>query len=115
MKLDEIQHIHDASLPNIEFLECELDMLRLDDKFKMIGLACSKIAHNGTIKIVGIDSVELSRGMFKGYLNTLEFNRLLRPSLCSSDDIETSLNSMGFTVQVSRVNNYRYYIEATRP
>ncbi len=115
MDFDYINNAHDSSLLELKLIDGSLDNISLDDKFKLVRLATNKIAHTGVLTISAIDALEVSRGMYRGYLKLDEFNKLLRPSLCSANDIIELLESLEFNILVVRINNYRYYIEASRP
>lgn len=115
MDIEYINNLHDSSVQELKLVDGELDNLKLDDKFNVIKLASNKIAHGGILCLSAIDALEVSRGMYRGYLTLQEFNSLLRPSLCTSNDVVALLASIDFDVQIIRVNNYRYYIEAQRP
>lgn len=114
MDINTIKDMYDGSISNISLIESELDKLSLNDKIGILKLIATKIAHQGTLCISGIDSIELAKGIYKGYLQVEEYNELIPKSICPAYYIEEMLNDLDFNVEISRINNYRYYIEARR-
>jgi hypothetical protein len=112
--IQELQSAHNNSLSNINLIDCELDALTLTQRYTVLQLIEQKLEHNGKVSITGIDALEISRGFYKGYLNLEKYNALLRPSLCTLEDIQNKLEELGLQIIVKRINDYKYYIEAIR-
>jgi hypothetical protein len=113
--VEQITNAHEHSLREIDLSQGDFDYVAYDHKRKLFALLASKLRHGGTVTIVGVDAMEVSRGFFKGYLNIDEYNSLLRPSMLTFEVVESLLSEVGLVVSVKRFNNYRYYIEAIRP
>lgn len=113
--VEQLTNAHEHSLREIDLTTGEFDYVAFEHKAKLIDLIASKLRHEGVVKIIGVDAMEISRGFFKGYLSLDEFNSLLRPSLLTWEAVELMLNNVGLKVIVKRFNNYKYYIEAIRP
>lgn len=106
-------------LPAAVYNELELiDVLEYDPRSEILQIAVSKIRHGGSIKVVGTDAIQITRGLHNGTMTAREASVHLlngRIRLNSIHEVRSMLESVGFKIQFATISGNKYLLEALRP
>lgn len=97
-------------------LRSSLDLMSREEVHNKIQEVADMLSLDGTLKLEGLDLDEVCRCKYLGYITSEEFCALVlnKGCLVSIHERVESLLSAGLKITIKRLNNMRYYLEATR-
>lgn len=110
-----IEGAPDNSLREIN-LGQDLDGLTFEQRKKAVGLCRLKMRIGGRLAYSGYDLGDLTDGFRAGYVELAKFNEIINESksISTLEEEVGEIEKLGLKVQVKRINNYLYYVEAVR-
>lgn len=97
-------------------LRSSLDLMSREEVYSKIHEVVDLLSLDGTLKLEGLDLDEVCRCKYLGYITSEEFCGLVLNNryLVSIHERIESLLDAGLKITIKRLNNMRYYLEATR-
>jgi hypothetical protein len=112
---DQIGQIENYSCEEI-ILEGTLDSIK--DRYAFLTVCMEKLRSKGTLSIIGIDIVELSKYIISGQVTIDDANNVIYSNRQSLDNIFKLVNffaTKGYAVVDKRILNYSYFVKASKP
>tara|TARA_R100001377_G_scaffold31597_1_gene17244 strand:+ start:2283 stop:2699 length:417 start_codon:yes stop_codon:yes gene_type:complete len=107
------------TLPSAVYNEIELiEVLEYDERPEILQLVASKIRHGGSIKIVGTDAIQVTKGVSEGSMTAADASIHLlngRVRMNSIHEVRKMLESVGFQILFATISGNKYLLEALRP
>ncbi len=93
-----------------------IDSLDLDERKKAVQHWYDLLAPGGTIKVIGMDIIELAKSLLMDELSLHDLNVLIfqRKSISECNDVAEHLKSLGFKITRQRLEQHQFLIEAVK-